>query len=105
MKWLSLQWDRLCWFLYELIKTLSSEKSWLSSKRLERLIIFIAAETQLNRYVHRNIDKLSATDIVMIYSAQMVYAGFIIKQIKDDKTTSNQSNSIPSGNSPANDIV
>lgn len=75
------------WFFRELVKTLSSEPSYFSSKRLERLFIFINANIILDICVdyllkHDKIDYIAA---VAIYSAQMIYAGYNTKQIFNEK--------------------
>jgi len=76
--------NRLLWHLKELNKTLSNEPSYYSSKRLERLVLFISANIIVDIYVYKNIDKMSVSDVLLVFGAKMVYAGFQVKQIQKD---------------------
>ena len=76
--------NRFLWHLKELNKTLSNEPSYYSSKRLERLVLFISANISVDVYTFKNIDKMSTSDILLIFGAKMVYAGFQVKQIQKE---------------------
>ena len=76
--------NRFLWHLKELNKTLSNEPSYYSSKRLERLVLFISANIIVDIYVYKNIDKMSVSDVLLVFGAKMVYAGFQVKQIQKD---------------------
>lgn len=78
---------RVKWHMKELNKTLSSQESYYSSKRIERLIIFINANVLLDMMVMHLLhkDKIDYLGAIAIYGAQMVYAGFQTKQIFKDK--------------------
>jgi len=76
--------NRFLWHLKELNKTLSNEPSYYSSKRLERLVLFISANISVDIFVYKNIDTMSTSDILLIFGAKMVYAGFQVKQIQKD---------------------
>ena len=75
---------RLKWHLKELNKTLSHEPSHYSSKRIERMILFVNAIVLLDLFVWKQYAKLTTTEIVAIFTAQMLYAGFQTKQIFKD---------------------
>lgn len=77
---------RLQWHIKELNKTLSNEPSYYSSKRLERLLLFLSANIIVDigtiyLLLH---GKLDWTGLCAIYAAKMVYAGFQTKQISKD---------------------
>jgi len=82
MKW----YKRLKWHLKELRKTLSNEPSAYSSKRIERLIIFLNACVTLDIIIFWLIhkDKIGAAEATLIYGTQMIYAGYQTKQIQKD---------------------
>lgn len=91
MKWF----NRLKWHLKEIDKTFSNQPSHYSSKRIERWILFISANVSLQIgffYLLYN-DKINPAEAVMIYAAQMVYAGFQTKQISKDVNSSPKDNS------------
>lgn len=79
---------RFKWHLKEIDKTFSNTPSHYSSKRIERFILFINANILLDVCtIHLlHLDKIGAAEAVLIYGAQMVYAGFQTKQIFKDKT-------------------
>lgn len=88
MKW----YKRLKWHIKEINKTLSNEPSHYSSKRLERLVLFLSANVMLNviTYSLLHQGKISAAEAVLIYGAQMVYAGYQTNQIRKDVTKDEQ---------------
>lgn len=76
-------------WIFEIVKTLSNEKSFLSSKRLERLILFWSALTVSLFYfwIHRL--TITTAEVVIICSMLFGYAGFntvmTSKDIKKEK--------------------
>lgn len=76
--------NRLLWHLKELNKTLSNEPSHYSSKRLERLFLFLSANLVVDYYVWEHHQEMTTTDILLVFTAKMVYAGFQVKQIQKD---------------------
>ena len=83
--------NRAKWHMKEIAKTFSNQQSFYSSKRFERAIIFINANVVLDMCVYQLIhsDKLDATGAVLIYSAQMVYAGFQTNKLMEEKKSEN----------------
>ncbi len=77
---------RFKWHIKELDKTLSHQPGHYSSKRIERLILFLNANIILDICVIIGLqkDKIGAAEAVLIYTAQMLYAGFQTKQIAND---------------------
>ncbi|MCE3278044.1 MAG: hypothetical protein K0S44_235 [Bacteroidetes bacterium] len=80
-------WMRFNWHLKELNKTLSNQPSHYSSKRFERMIIFVNACVMLDLIVWKLMqeDKIDYIAAIALYTAQMVYAGYQTKQIFKDK--------------------
>lgn len=72
------------WFLRELLKTLSNNDSFFSSKRIERLILFLNSMILIDVYCYSNWSKITVTEILLIFSAQMVYAGYQVVQLRKD---------------------
>jgi len=79
--------NRIKWHLKELNKTLSHLPSHYSSKRIERMILFINALILLDLFFIKQYDKLTTTEAIGIFTAQLIYAGFTTKQISNDKKT------------------
>lgn len=77
---------RLKWHIKELVKTFSHQPSYYSSKRIERAIIFINANAMLDvgTYFLMKEHKVGAIELVTLYTAQMIYAGYQTKQIFND---------------------
>ncbi len=81
-------WPCIKWHFWELVKTFSGEPSFYSSKRIERMLIFVNANISLDLIIGwlTKHDKLDYMGAIGIYVAQMAYAGYQTKQIsKDDK--------------------
>lgn len=73
------------WHLKELSKTLSKQPSFYCSKRIERLILFNNAIILLDFFFVKQYKDLTTTEAIAIFTAQMLYAGYQIKQIQKDK--------------------
>lgn len=80
-------WDFIKWFCWEMLKTLSSQESFFSSKRLERFGIFLNANILLDICVHELLitGKIDYIAAIAIYTAQMIYAGYTMKQTFNEK--------------------
>jgi len=74
------------WFFWQILLTFTAQESFFSSKRIERMFIFLNANVVLDLCVRHLImvQKLDYIGAVAIYSAQMVYAGYQTKQIFND---------------------
>lgn len=77
-----------CWFFREMLKTFSKQPSFFCSKKVERFMIFLNANIALDICIHWLLvhDKITAEGSVIIYTVQMLYAGYQTKQIFNDKT-------------------
>ena len=84
------KWNQFCeygrWFFWQILLTFTAQESFFSSKRIERMVIFLNANIWLDLIINHliNVGKLDYLGAVAIYSAQMVYAGFQTKQIFND---------------------
>ncbi len=74
------------WFFWQILLTFTAQESFFSSKRIERMVIFLNANIWLDLCVSHliSVDKLDYLGAVAVYSAQMVYAGYQTKQIFND---------------------
>lgn len=83
-------WNTFKKVICDLYATLSNNKSFLSSKRIERLVLFWAAVGISVCYVYYNRTTITTTEIIMICTMLFGYAGFNTvmgnKDKKDDKT-------------------
>lgn len=80
---------RIKWHLKELNKTCSNEKSFYSQKRLKAWIIFFSAMIGINIFFYLKIDKLTAMEALSVFGSQMVYAGYQLNKIQQDKKNDN----------------
>lgn len=80
-------WEFIKWFCWEMLKTFSKQPSFFCSKRVERFGIFLNANILLDICVHWLLvhDKMDMSTSVVVYAAQMVYAGYQTKQIFNEK--------------------
>lgn len=87
-------WTNIKWLAKELIYTFSNKPSFFSRKRIESCVLFINAMVLLDVWYVKNIqipDKIQLTEALAVFTAQMVYAGYQITQIrKDNQATAAQ---------------
>ncbi len=80
---------RIKWHLKELNKTFSNQPSYYSSKRIERMIIFLNAliifDIMMWWLLHK--DKIDAMTAIATFVTQMGFCGWQTKQIFKEKTT------------------
>lgn len=82
MKWL----EQNLTLIYEWILTFSNKKSLLSSKRIERFLVFTAMLTLSSAFLIKAIwtCTITATDLMIVVSLWLGYAGFNTIQVKKD---------------------
>lgn len=80
-------WQFIKWFCWEMLKTLSNQPSFFSSKRVERLLLFMNGNIMLDLCVYTLLkqDKIDYVAAIVIYTAQMIYAGYTMKQTFNEK--------------------
>ncbi len=83
------------WFFWQILLTFTAQESFFSSKRIERMVIFLNANIWLDLCVNHliNVQKLDYIGAAAIYSVQMVYAGYQTKQIFNDMKVKKDDNS------------
>ena len=86
MSWIDIQ-KNIKELLFEFVATFSSDKSYFSSKRIERCIVFLVMLFLTIFFVVKKHETLSAPEFVLIIGTWLGYAGFNTVQIKNDKTT------------------
>lgn len=96
---------KIRWFFCEIVKTFSNEKSFLSSKRIERAILFWAAMFIVLNYYRMSYEKLSPSDIVLLTTPLFAMGGFNTimnaKEKKNEISIVSERNS-DAANDPAN---
>ena len=71
--------------IHELVLTFSSRPSLLSSKKLERFVLFINSLVLVNYYFFSKIATLSTTEMVTIVAMLFGYAGYSTYRTYKDK--------------------
>ncbi len=96
-------WDNAKWFVREIRATFSNEPSYFARKRIESFILFLNATILLDLFCIKNWGKITSTEILAIFTAQMIYAGYQVAQIRKDiqlnktTTTSAEQETTPTG--------
>ena len=85
MKKYFLGWNNIKWFIKELIKMYSDDKSYFSKKRVESGVAFVIAEWGMVYFLVLKIDSLTSSDIAIWAAIQFAVAGYIINQIQKEK--------------------
>lgn len=75
---------RFLWHLKELNKTFSNQPSYYSSKRIERAILFVNAIVIFDYYIWLHRNELTFMEACEAFAINLLYAGFLVKQIKSD---------------------
>jgi|LauGreDrversion4_2_1035121.scaffolds.fasta_scaffold932780_1 hypothetical protein len=85
-------------FADEVILTFSNKKSLLSSKKIERFIVFNVFLVLTILYVWKNIDDLESRDFIEITIVWLAYGGYnSFMNLKDRKMENQSSESSPEG--------
>jgi hypothetical protein len=78
-------------FMDEIVLTFSNKKSLLSSKKIERFIVFNVFLVLTVLYVWKNIDTLEARDFIEITLVWLAYGGYnSFMSFRDKKLDANQ---------------
>lgn len=81
-------WDNIKWFITEIGKLYSGEKSYFSKKRVESGIAFVIGQWGMIYFLIENISKLSASDIVLWSGIEFGIAGYMVREIQKEKKVS-----------------
>jgi ABC-type enterochelin transport system permease subunit len=85
-------------FMDEIVLTFSNKKSLLSSKKIERFIVFNVFLVLTVLYVWKNIDTLEARDFIEITLVWLAYGGYnSFMSFRDKKLDANQEPGPPDG--------
>lgn len=76
---------KILFFFEELIKTLSNEPSFLSSKRIERCILFNVSVGIICCFVWYKRATISMLEVTGLVTLLFGYAGFNVKQLQKEK--------------------
>lgn len=91
IKWLIINgffgWESTKWFIREIQATFSNKPSYFARKRIESFMLFINATVILDLFCIKNWNRISSAEILAIFTAQMVYAGYQVAQIRKDILT------------------
>lgn len=83
-------WGLIKGVVVDLYSTLSNDKTFLSSKRVERMLLFSAALGIAVCYVWYNRSDITTTEVIAICTMLFTYAGFnVYMGNKDKKDTKN----------------
>ena len=73
-------------FIYvELKKTFSNEPSYFSSKRIERMLLFVSALCTINYWVWKNIDTIPYDEVLAVIITLLGFAGYTMVQTQREK--------------------
>jgi hypothetical protein len=78
-------WNNIKWFISEVGKIYSEAESFFSKKRIESGVAFVIGEWGMIYFLLNNIEKLTASDIVIWASVQFAIAGYIVREIQKEK--------------------
>lgn len=89
-------------FFDEIILTFSNKKSLLSSKKIERFIVFNVFLALTVFYVYKKIDILDATSFMQIIGIWLFYGGYnSLMSLKDKKLDQESAPAEPTSEDPA----
>jgi len=77
--------NKLSWFVCELVMTFSNKPSFFASKRIERFALFVLVYGIIVGFVKRNWDKLTTDQMLMIVGTLLVAGGWNTVQIRKDR--------------------
>lgn len=86
MKKLFFGWENTKWFIREIRNLYSGETSFFSKKRIESGIAFIVGQWGMIYFLTKNIESLTASDIVIWASVEFIIAGYIVNAIQKQKS-------------------
>lgn len=78
-------WTNIRWFITEIGKLYSGEKSYFSKKRVESGIAFVIGQWGMIYFLLENIGKLSSSDIALWAGIEFAIAGYMVREIQKEK--------------------
>lgn len=77
--------DEIKFIYVELKKTFSDEPSFFSSKRIERMILFVTALIASNFWFWTHYPNLTVSEVVLYISTHLGFAGYTMAQTQKEK--------------------
>lgn len=87
MKKLQSFYSKIKWFISEVGKIYSNEKSFFSKKRIESGVAFMIGQWGMVYFLVNNITTMTTSDIAIWSGVQFALAGYMINQIQREKKT------------------
>lgn len=78
-------WNNIKWFITEIGKLYSVEKSYFSKKRVESGIAFAIGQWGMMYFLFENINSLSSSDIALWAGIEFAIAGYMVREIQQEK--------------------
>lgn len=78
-------WTNIKWFITEIMNLFTSKPSTFSKKRMESGMAFLVGQFGMVYFLILNVEKLSASDIVLWAGVEFAIAGYIVSQIQKEK--------------------
>ena len=73
------------WFISEIMKMYSSQKSFFSKKRVESGIAFLIAQSGMVYFLVKKIDAMDVYELSMWAGIEFLIAGYTVTQIQKEK--------------------
>jgi hypothetical protein len=73
------------WFISEIMKMYSSQKSFFSKKRVESGIAFLIAQSGMVYFLVKKIDTMDVYELSMWAGIEFLIAGYTVTQIQKEK--------------------
>jgi hypothetical protein len=83
---------KIYWFVSEIIKMFSDEKSFFSKKRVESFIAFAVGQSGMIWFLIENVHTMSTSDLLLWAGTEFVLAGYTVNQIQKEKALTNKQN-------------
>ena len=90
MKNLFFGWKNIKWFIKEIINLYSDKKSFFSKKRIESGLAFVIGQFGMVYFLTKNIELLTASDIVLWAGVEFAIAGYMVNSIQKEKKNNSQ---------------
>jgi len=78
-------WTNIKWFIKEISNLYSGVPSYFSKKRIESGVAFAIGQWGMIYFMMVNIDKLTASDVVLWAGVEFAISGYMINQIQKEK--------------------
>jgi hypothetical protein len=83
---------KIYWFVAEIIKMFSDEKSFFSKKRVESFISFAVGQSGMIWFLIENVHTMKTSDLLLWAGTEFVLAGYTVAQIQKEKNLTSNGN-------------